>query len=372
MNFNALNQPIALNAPGRLPSGNYLWFAHDPLGRCVKRWISPSNLTFPNGATYFYYDNWNLIQEGAWGGSATRIYAHGNRVDEIVADYSYSDNQFRYHHYDARGHCILLTNSLGNLIEQYDYDAFGQPYFFTGGGAVLPNGTVQGNRFLFTGREWLPELRGYDYRNRHYIPQLGRFLQPDPKHFLAGDYNLYRYCHNDPVNKSDPMGLESPTIDERIRKKTEEQMKTLSEKRESFRRELAKLAANKNKNRIGDAQSPDNRTAARTPNGLKPNRTDAPPYTLGDFVRDLVGIFRGGGSGSTSKGTTSFYDPYNNQTATGRIRPPIFGLANELGHMFDANNGTWGQGGTRASENRSIWWENEARQALGADLRPYE
>jgi hypothetical protein len=59
----------------------------------------------------------------------------------------------------------------------------------------------------------------------------GRFLQPDPKEFAAGEwselgsrdmdcvgrmvmrprerertshYNLYRYCHNDPVNKSDP------------------------------------------------------------------------------------------------------------------------------------------------------------------------
>jgi uncharacterized protein RhaS with RHS repeats len=41
-----------------------------------------------------------------------------------------------------------------------------------------------------------------------YQPELGRFLQPDPKQFDAGDYNLYRYCHNDPVNKSDPTGLQ--------------------------------------------------------------------------------------------------------------------------------------------------------------------
>ena len=33
-----------------------------------------------------------------------------------------------------------------------------------------------------------------------------RFLQPDPKQFAAGDYNFYRYCHNDPVNKIDPTG----------------------------------------------------------------------------------------------------------------------------------------------------------------------
>jgi RHS repeat-associated protein len=64
-----------------------------------------------------------------------------------------------------------------------------------------------GNRFLFTGREWLNELRIYDYRARQYQPELGRFLQPDPQEFAAGDYNLYRYCHNDPVNKSDPTGM---------------------------------------------------------------------------------------------------------------------------------------------------------------------
>ena len=37
--------------------------------------------------------------------------------------------------------------------------------------------------------------------------RLGRFLQPDPKEFGAGDYNLYRYCHNDPINHTDPSGL---------------------------------------------------------------------------------------------------------------------------------------------------------------------
>jgi hypothetical protein len=50
-------------------------------------------------------------------------------------------------------------------------------------------------------------MRIYDYRARMYQPELGRFLQPDPQEFAAGDYNLYRYCHNDPVNKSDPTGL---------------------------------------------------------------------------------------------------------------------------------------------------------------------
>jgi RHS repeat-associated protein len=61
---------------------------------------------------------------------------------------------------------------------------------------------------MFTGREYFPELGIYDYRNRFYYPTLGRFLQTDPTGFAAGDINLFRYCGGDPVNLSDPLGLD--------------------------------------------------------------------------------------------------------------------------------------------------------------------
>jgi hypothetical protein len=64
----------------------------------------------------------------------------------------------------------------------------------------------------------LTDLHLYDFRNRMYQPELGRFLQPDPKQFAAGDYNLYRYCHNDPINKSDPAGLVWTPMSEKDRK----------------------------------------------------------------------------------------------------------------------------------------------------------
>jgi hypothetical protein len=32
-------------------------------------------------------------------------------------------------------------------------------------------------------------------------------MSEDPKGFDAGDYNLFRYCHNDPLDFTDPMGL---------------------------------------------------------------------------------------------------------------------------------------------------------------------
>ncbi len=49
---------------------------------------------------------------------------------------------------------------------------------------------------MFTGREWLKGLKLYGYRNRMDNHALGRFKQPDPKQFEAGECNLYPYCHN--------------------------------------------------------------------------------------------------------------------------------------------------------------------------------
>jgi hypothetical protein len=116
--YNALNQPDWMWGWGDVTR-----FGYDPLGRCVKR-------AKDSGAvTYFYYDGWNLIQEGPSATSASRTYVHGGRVDEIVLSRNIATGQAAYHHYDARGHCTLLTDSGGGILEQYEYDAFGVPYF---------------------------------------------------------------------------------------------------------------------------------------------------------------------------------------------------------------------------------------------------
>jgi RHS repeat-associated protein len=64
------------------------------------------------------------------------------------------------------------------------------------------------NRFLYTGREFLKEANLYDYRNRVYSAELGRFIQSDPIRFDAGDGNLYRYVFNSSILFKDNFGLE--------------------------------------------------------------------------------------------------------------------------------------------------------------------
>jgi RHS repeat-associated protein len=121
-----------------------------------------------------------------------------------------------YCQHDHEGSVTHLADGSGNVIEKYRYDVFGTPTMYDGSGHVLPNGSAFSNRFLFTGGEYAAAFGFYEYRARAYHPGLGRFMSEDPKLFDAGDYNLFRYCHNDPIDFTDPMGCiasprDSPT-----------------------------------------------------------------------------------------------------------------------------------------------------------------
>jgi RHS repeat-associated protein len=174
---------------------------YDGLGRVVRR-------TESGTTTLFTYDEWNQILEwDEWGNfKAWNIY--GARPDEILArnDAVYGATIYKQ---DKLGNVVALLDGSGNILEKYTYDVFGQPKVTDYYGNDHGGASWYGNRFLFTGREYLAWIACYDYRNRMYRPSLGRFLQTDPKGFDAGDMNLFRYVGDDPVDLSDPMGLES-------------------------------------------------------------------------------------------------------------------------------------------------------------------
>jgi RHS repeat-associated protein len=126
-------------------------------------------------------------------------------VDEILAKVTTTSTTFPLP--DALGSTIAVADGSGAVLERVYYsDAFGTPTFKDASGTTLA-GTSTGTRFLFTGREWLAELNFYDYRNRTYSAELGRFIETDPIRFNAGDLNLYRYVGNNPVNAFDPFGF---------------------------------------------------------------------------------------------------------------------------------------------------------------------
>jgi len=159
--------------------------------------------TMNNGVSYFIYDGWNLIGEYTANGSMWQKHIHGAATDEILAKTD-GAGTFYYHH-DGLGSTVALTNSSGNVIESYLYDVYGKPTVLNASNTII-TASAFGNRFLFTGREWIRRIGIYDYRNRIYSPDLGRFLQTDPIRFDAGDVNIYRYVFNTPVNWVDPSG----------------------------------------------------------------------------------------------------------------------------------------------------------------------
>ncbi len=222
--YDAEKRLISASGSGTaMGQGHSAQFVYDGLGRCVKR-------TIDNVTTLITYDGWKPIAEwnGAGGLVAWNLYGPG--ADEILVRFDASDSKFLYYHLDAMGHVQFLLDEYGLVLDKYTYDAFGKPKVTDADGAERAT-TSNGNRFLFTGREYLSALGLYDYRHRVYHPALGRFLQVDPlglqiegaklsaeqtalyttggapEKFSASESNLYRYCNNDPVNKSDPTGL---------------------------------------------------------------------------------------------------------------------------------------------------------------------
>ena len=189
--------------------------AYDALGRCVKRTL---NIGQGNVVTYYIYDGEKPILEYNANGGRVGFNLYGKGIDEIIErGANGTDNQWHWYfpQQDHEGSVTHLTDASGAIIERYRYDAFGAPTIYAPNWAVR-SATIYDNRFLFTGREYaatyrstyVPGFKFYEYRARAYNPALGRFTSEDPKGFDAGDYNLFRYCHNDPIDLTDPMGLE--------------------------------------------------------------------------------------------------------------------------------------------------------------------
>jgi RHS repeat-associated protein len=203
LNGNMISAPgaaYAYDAQNRITSatvnGVTTEFTYDSRNRVVQR-------TSGNGTLNLTYSGWNLIEERNGGGVLDQVYVHGAGIDEILVKITPTGPA--YYHHDGLGSTIALTGENGALLESYRYDAFGAASVYDSSASALP-ASPRGNRFLFTGREWLGQAGIYDYRNRVYSAQIGRFLQTDPIRFAAGDVNIYRYVSNNAVNWVDPEG----------------------------------------------------------------------------------------------------------------------------------------------------------------------
>jgi len=79
-------------------------------------------------------------------------------------------------------------------------------------GSMFAANNLQNNLYLYNGKELNNEFfENYDYGERFYDPQIGRFTTIDPLSQITNSVTPYHYCLNNPVSNNDPTGMWTET-----------------------------------------------------------------------------------------------------------------------------------------------------------------
>ena len=110
--------------------------------------------------------------------------------------------RYEYHHTNALGSNIVLTDDSKNVLARYEYDVFG---------AIRNETGTSDNTRKFTGKEYDSDVRLSYFVMRYYDPYIGRFIMRDP---IGDGINWYAYTYNNPLRFIDPDGLRPLNPDE--------------------------------------------------------------------------------------------------------------------------------------------------------------
>lgn len=164
----------------------------------------------------FFDERFNFVSEGSM---AYRVQTAGNGAAPLVIPptrapkngyaYVYVSNESDEMVYFDN---LQVSNVHGNIFEENHYYAHGLKIAAISSGkmAVATEGEVI-NRFLYNDKELMDDgaLDWYDYGQRNYDPQIGRFQQIDPLTDVFPAWSPFQYAGNEPVGNVDLDGMES-------------------------------------------------------------------------------------------------------------------------------------------------------------------
>src|SRR5207245_2220021 len=94
----------------------------------------------------------------------------------------------------------------GSIQERYTFNPFGAFQILTPSWSSRAS-SLYGWTYFDQGTRYDVQDGVSDFRFREYSAALGRWLEPDPLRYAAGDTNLYRSDLNAPTEMGDPTGL---------------------------------------------------------------------------------------------------------------------------------------------------------------------
>ena len=179
-----------------LPDGTSVVYTYDADGRRIQQNIDSQITSYLWDETSPYGD---VILETDGSGAALASYVLGGA--ELLSQTR--DGTTSYYLPDGQGNIRVLTDDSGYITDTYAYSAFGEVLSRTGS-------TV--NPYQYTSQQFDALTSLYSLRARYYDPAIGRFLTQDPFSYNYNnpvELNRYVYTANNPINYSDPSGLQA-------------------------------------------------------------------------------------------------------------------------------------------------------------------
>jgi len=191
---------------------------YDSAGRLYSResFASPAALAAnqPDTTTLFLRNGWNTVAEYSRNGTTLTLkttYLNGldvsgslggaGGIGGLLAITSHSPLvTSHYPVHDGNGNLTgLIDGTTWQNAASYEYGPFGETLRATGPEAAA-------NRLRYSGKYTDPATGLLYFGHRWYDPETGRWLTREPLG-ESESVNLFAYCHNDPINKVDVLGL---------------------------------------------------------------------------------------------------------------------------------------------------------------------
>jgi RHS repeat-associated protein len=205
---NALSQLISIEKA----DNTTLNFSYDPFGRILieKHLDSKGNNRKTLSTTRYFYIGLLEIGTLTASGKIQALKIPGLQENELsMSGIAFEINGETYVPiHDIAGNVInLVEPQSGQLVESYQYGAFGEETIYNANGDI-EEASIVGNPWRFAGKRIDQKSGLILFGLRFYDPSIGRWISQDPAGFIDGP-NLYAYLHNNPLNCLDRFGLQT-------------------------------------------------------------------------------------------------------------------------------------------------------------------